>query len=315
MAEITSTPWDGRKIATPGMFSRVSISQYHGDLCAGPSISSSGLRKIQMKSCADFFDTCYLNPNRAEEPEQEYFILGRALHHLILGQPFFTKLFVIQPDEIVSKGVARSWHGNVKECRQWADTQTKMGLTILKPDQIEAIQGMAFSLGRDPLVRQGILNGLIERSLVYQDKETGVWVKARPDSFPKDSLDFVDIKTTMSVLPPDIASTIRKTAYHMQAALTRSAARAVFGLEMASFTFVFVQKVRPYSIAMVRLPNEDLDRGEQLNRIALRKFANCLRTQEWPGPIESGHVITLGLSADERARQDNIIERERGLAA
>lgn len=315
MSALKSLPWDGKPIAVPGMYSRVPLSRYHGDLCAGPSISSSGLRKILMKSCADYFDTSYLNPYRCEEVEQDYFILGRAVHHLILGQPFFTKLFVQQPDQIMSKGSMRSWHGNVKECREWKETQEKMGLTVLKPDQIEAIQGMAFSLGRDPLIREGILNGVVERSLIYQDKETGVWVKTRPDSFPKDCLDFVDLKTTMSVLPADIAATIRKTGYPMQAALTRSAARAIFGLEMNTFTFVFVQKIRPYSIAMVRLPPEDIDRGEKLNRIALKKFAQCLKNKEWPGPIESGHIITLGLSGDERDRLDKTIAREEGLAA
>ena len=39
------TPYDGQPITTPGIYSGVSMDRYHGpDLCAGPSISSSGLR-------------------------------------------------------------------------------------------------------------------------------------------------------------------------------------------------------------------------------------------------------------------------------
>ena len=51
------------------------------------------------------------------------------------------------------------------------------------------------SLAEEPLIKAGILNGLVEHTMVYQDKETGVWIKVRPDCVPTDGADISDLKT------------------------------------------------------------------------------------------------------------------------
>ena len=42
-------------------------------------------------------------------------MLGRAMHHLVLGEPFFSKLFVIRPEEINGK----EYHWNNKDWKKW----------------------------------------------------------------------------------------------------------------------------------------------------------------------------------------------------
>ena len=43
---IESIEWDGKRITKPGCYKNVPMSVYHGDCTDGPSISTTGLKKI-----------------------------------------------------------------------------------------------------------------------------------------------------------------------------------------------------------------------------------------------------------------------------
>lgn len=287
---IKSIKFDGKPIAKPGLYENVPIDFYHSaKACAGVSISSSGLRTLHAKSPKHYFDTSPYNPNREEPDEKEHFTTGRAVHHLMLGQPFFAKEFVIQPKEIADdEGVLKPWHGSRTVCKDWMAVAAKHKKTVLSGKTVDHIKGMALSLGTNPFVRAGILNGLIERTIVYRDEETGIWVKTRPDSIPTSSADYSDLKTTLSVAWIDMMRTISDYGYHCQGALIRTAVEKVLKIDRKLFTFslVFVEKTRPYCCRVVQLKPDDLDLGEQENRLALNRFAECVAKKEWPGPGE-----------------------------
>lgn len=285
---LRETPWKrGEKITKPGMYSGIDIETYHGqDICDGPSVSSSGLRQIFNESPAHFFAHWRGNTDRVEEKEARHYILGRAVHHLLLGQRGFRELFTVQPEDYENEktGEVKPWNNNADVCRRWHDEQRKKNLAVLLPRELEQMQGMALVLGRHPIVKAGALNGKIERSIVFKDKETGVWVKVRPDAVPTDGADHVDYKTTTSVLWPDLVRTIGECGYHQQGALVRRAAREVLGHANTTFTLVFQEKTEPYCVRVVTLKDSDLNRGERQNRIALDTFARCLKSGHWPGP-------------------------------
>ena len=284
-APARSIKWDGRQITKPGLYAGIGLDLYHSQkICDGPSVSSSGLRKLFSESPAHFYETWDGNPNRVEPKDKAHFSLGRALHHLMLGEPFFAKLFCIQPDEYESdKGELKPWSNNAIKCKEWNAARKTEGRTILTSDHVETIKGMAKKLGSHPIVKAGALNGDIERSGFYKDKETGLWVKWRPDSIPGDSGDFVDLKTTISVKWEELARTIFDYGYHQQLALIRSGARAI-GIPFSSATLIFVEKTNPYCVRVVTIKDVDLDRGEKANRVALDAMAECLKRKHWPGP-------------------------------
>lgn len=267
------------KIDKPGVYS-ILMDTYHGDCCVGPSISSSGLRTIFSASPAHYFDKSYLNPRRTEgDPDKEAFVLGRAAHHLLLGEDAFSTLFIMRPEKIEGE----PWQGNRTVCRAWLKQQAKEGRTVLLPSQVETIRGMARSLAANPLVAAGILNGKIEQSFIWQDKATGVWLKSRPDAVPNDSGDFSDLKSSKSVgfaLDRDVS----KYRYDMQAALTKMGAEATLKLKMESFSFVFVEKTSPYCVDILSLAPDDIEQAEADLRVAIDTFAYCLRTGNWFGP-------------------------------
>ncbi len=265
---------EGQLITENGIYD-LSMEQYHGQPCDAPSISSSGLRKIWNESPAHFWDECSLNPDRAEPEDKPHFNIGRAAHHLLfLGREGFENEYAVRPEcwTDYKKADARAWRDGVLAC----------GMTPLLPSEMDAIVRMASSLGRHPLVKAGILDGYVERSLIFKDPETGIWLKARPDCIPNDSGDFSDLKTTTSVDDDALRRTIADSGYHVQAALVGMAYRTLFKREMQSFSLVFVEKKRPFCVRVVALTDEDIHRGEKQIHASLRLFKQCLEAGEWP---------------------------------
>ena len=317
MKKDPSIRWDGNRITKPGIYSHMNLEAYHNpDICDGPSISSSGLRDINPDrgSPAHFYAQWAGNPESTPK-DTRAFVVGRAAHHLTLGQEFFAKLFAQQPEEYAAPdGELKPWNNNAKFCREWHAIKRKEGRIVLTAKEVEAVKQMAISVGNHPLVKQGLLNGLVERSLFWRDEETGIWLKARPDAIPNHSGDFADLKTTHSVMFPSVIKSIRDFAYYQQIALVRTGCREVLELEMSSFTYLFVESKAPWCTMDVQVDGEDVVRGDRMNRACLRTFAKCLKDGHWPGPAgDHVGVRRVGMSAAAREQIDNRLKHE-GLA-
>lgn len=205
--------------------------------------------------------------------------LGSAVHWLAAHEPHFDSQFVIKPKQF--RGAP--WNGNRKDCIAELKRWKRDGLIVLTEEQIERVIGMAKALGMNPLVQEGILGGLKERSIFWIDKETGLWRKARPDAIPTASGDYSDLKTTTSTLYLDLQRTIGEFSYHMQGATILTGARAI-DLPAETFSLVFVESAAPFCTRVVQLRDEDIERGEKQNRAALRIIADCISSGSWPGP-------------------------------
>lgn len=279
----------GGAITQSGLYEAVPIRTYHEQLTDTESASKSLLWKVFDESPAHAFEDSYLNPDREEFEESEALILGRGAHHLLLGESEFSKSFAIRPEKIHDpKDGWVAWNSNRNSCKEWIAHTLGQGLTILTPAMIETIRGMSRSLAKHPMIKAGILNGLVEHTMVFRDKETGIWVKIRPDVIPTDALDVSDLKTAADIRDEAIDRAIGQFGYHMQGALIRMAFREVLGQDMATFTLVFVEKTPPYCVSVKTLKDADLDLGEQMARVSLNMFAKCVERSVWPGPGGEG---------------------------
>jgi hypothetical protein len=264
------------KITVPGVYS-LTMAEYHSDVCDSPSVSSSGLRTIWNESPAHYhYDSPY-NPHRPEPKDRPHFSIGKAAHHLLyLGRKGFDAEFVVRPEKWNDWRTAAS--------KEWRAEQLAAGLTIITDGELEAISGMARSLGAHPLVKAGILDGAVERSLIFKDPKTGAWIKSRPDNVPCGSGLFADLKTTDSVSDDSLGRSLATFGYHMQAGTVAEAASAVLGKDMEEFALVWVEKAPPHCVRVTVLTGADIERGRAQLRCAIDQFAECVASGVWPGP-------------------------------
>ena len=312
--------WTGEPISAPGIYSGVPISVYHGaDLCIGPSISSSGLRTIfdPKRGPMAYWIESPLNPNRIDPEEKDAFVLGRAAHHLGLGEANFSRYYAVEPETYRDSktGELKPWNNNATACREWrAHVEEGEGRTVLSRKQIEQIRGIAgllpwqrdledSGLANSAVVRAGALSGLVEHTIIAQDKETGVWLKSRPDAIPLDSTDFSDFKTTQDVDGASISRTLDSLRYDMQAVLASMCLEQAVGQPFTSFAFIFAMKKPPHAVEVGELTPVDLTEAELDVRIAIRTFARCLETGRWPGP-GGGRADARHIARSERSRND-----------
>lgn len=267
---------DGAQIDRDGVWA-LSMADYHSDCCTGPSVSNSGLKTLWDASPAHYWNDSYLNPHRKpDEDDRPHFTLGRAAHHLLfLGRKGFDDEFVTRPEK---------WRDyRTDAAKAWKAEQIAAGKTIITDTELEQIAGMARALADHPLVKAGILDGYVERSLVWKD-QTGVWLKSRPDCIPNDSGDVADLKTTTSVRTDDLRRTLGAFLYPMQGALTAMAFDKVLGRPLQTFSLVFVETKPPHCVRVVTIKPDDIERGLKQVRTAVNTFADCWASGHWPGP-------------------------------
>jgi hypothetical protein len=295
--------WYSKPISQDGVYA-LPMSVYHADCCDRPSISSSGLRTIWTQSPAHYFYESPYNPNRPEdEDDRPHFSIGRAAHHLLfLGRKGFEEEFATRPEQW------SDWRS--KDAKLWREDAIARGLTVITENELELIAGMARSLAAHPMVKAGILDGYVERSLIW--KEPGadnVWLKSRPDCIPNDSGDFSDLKTCVSVGTDELRKHIASFGYHMQGALAGMACKRVLDRDLQSFTLVFVEKSPPHCVRVVTLRPEDLVRGENQIRAAVDMFAASVASGSWPGPGgDHGDAEFLDLPEYARKSIDHRLE-------
>lgn len=276
----TERAYKGGKITASGIYRNVPMEIYHSDCCDGPSISSSGLREIAPPDGCPikYWDNSYLNPDRAPEETKDHFSLGKAVHTLLLGEDGFRDQFVIRPEEYPDY--------RTKDARAWRDEQIKAGKTVLLPSALEQIEGMANHVAKDQTFVD-LLRGDVERSVIYKDPKTGVWVKTRPDSIPADTV-IADLKTTADASDRGCALSIRKFSYHMQLALAGSAIKEVRGTTIRDHVLLFIEPKRPYAYNIKPVDIQYIELGERQNRAALNIFSECWNAGFWPTYYGSG---------------------------
>ena len=310
------TKWNGKPITKPGWYSDMPLEAYHSrGICGSYAVSSSNLRTCWAKSPAHMYSQWCENPKAEVRSPTTALLRGAVAHHLILGEDAFNSRYVAQPETYRDKttAVGKPWNNNAHVCRAWNEKQEAAGRTVVKVSMLDAVVAMSASLALQPAVVGGLLKGYVETSGFVKDKETGLWLKVRPDVIPTLQGDFADLKTTTDVTTPAIQYTIRSYGYQQQGALISEVVHQLdAGMPFEGFLLIFVETAPPYCARTVPLTIEDLERGRRMNRAMLRDIASCITNGHWPAPGEDD-VRELPISSDERSRIDERL-KHRGLA-
>lgn len=294
-------------ITTPGAYPGIDMVDYHRNpnLLPAPSLSSSGAKKLLGQSPFHFWFDSPMNPDRPPEPEAPHFNIGKAAHDLLLLSDRWPDAYHVLPE-----GFAWNKTKAMPEAIAEAEEGREAGKTLLRFEEAATVHRVAASLQRSELARAALTNGESEVTLAWQDKETGVWLRARPDFLPAKRAIITDLKfmAASHCSPDGFRKAIHNFGYHQSAALYGDGIKEVFGERPKNWLHVVVEKDEPHCVALYELPGEDIERGRWLNRRAIRLFADCLSADHWPGYADE--PVQVGLPGWAR----NLIDNDTSLA-
>ncbi len=299
------------KIDAPGIY-EMPADDYHADPCKVPSLSASIANTLLHRSPLHAW-TKHPRLNPEFEPvEKAIFDLGRAAHNMVLRQDFWREEIAIID--------AADW--KTKAAREERDAARYVGLYPLLDAQYQRIERMVSVLEAHPQASKAFQNGKPEQTLIWQDEETGVWCRCRPDWTPdqdfsevESSLPYPDYKTTADARPGDWDR--RYLLDHgglLRAGWYRAGIRAV--CEVADPTlYCVVQEVDPpHSVAVRVFDQEHLGPlADAMVAKALATWAVCLEKGEWPSYELTG-TLALPKWAEDRLEYEYASFRPRSKA-
>lgn len=305
----------GEKIDRDGVYD-MPMEWYHDDCCVGPSISSTGLRKIREFSPAHYWAESSLNPDLQEWPEDEEkkaFVLGGAVHHLLLDPANFSRLYMVRPS------MWADWR--TKAAQAWRAERWAEGVHVMDGDEMAKVKGMADALKGHQVHRDGILDGAIELSIVWKDPKTGVWIKSRPDAIPLSGAMLADIKCLRDCRRRPFAMAVKEYRFDMQMALGGIGIEHVIHREIEDYVLVGVETKAPHVVVLRPIDSERIRWSRLELRYAIDTFATCWRAWSaapddetrarcWPG-LE--HDDGLHVMVDEWEKTRNKEEQASGL--
>jgi hypothetical protein len=311
-APVRPDPWEALQelaerplIGEAGSYSGVSSEDYHRNprLLPGPSISSSGLKTLLHKSPRHYWWDSPLNPERPPEKDKPHFNIGKAAHDVLLLSERWPEAYHVLPEDFNANATnaQAEWHAE-------RAAAIEAGKTVLKHEEAKTVLAMAEALKANEFAVAALANGESEVTLAWQDPETSVWLRARPDFLPVKRRIIPDLKTAANAAPKAFARAMADFGYAQSAALYIDGIKAVFGDTPTHWVHIVIEKEPPHVVSLYELPGEDIERGRWLNRRAIRIFAECLNADRWPGYADE--PTQVGLPQWERKTIDEGITPE-----
>jgi hypothetical protein len=131
-----------------------------------------------------------------------------------------------------------------------------------------------------------------EETFIWQDEDTGLYCRCRPDRRVNDDLSWlpsnllIDWKTTRSCDIRDLRQSILSYGYHIQAAFYTDGYEKTTGNKAGGFVNVFVEKSPPFRVVLGVLTETAITEGRYQYKKALTKIAQCEKQHYWPGFVD-----------------------------
>lgn len=267
-------------VTEPGLVYDLSDEVYHGDPVPGGSLSSTFARLLTEHVPAKARELRSRKPTAAME-------FGTIAHRIALGEESLDAysvegLTVIDGD------------GRTKEVKEAKAAAIAAGLSVVgrleyeqRAGLYDTLAGMVAALDAHPIAHPMLASGRHEVSAFWQDDATGVWLRARYDVLPEPvkgrRLIVGDYKTTADASERGFTKSSANFGYAQQADLYLRGLRALGIADDPAFVFIAQEKTKPYLVAVHQLDREWMEAGRVLNDRAIRIFAECQTSGEWPG--------------------------------
>jgi hypothetical protein len=277
---------------------RLTSAEYHADSAPAPSLSATLAKLLIKKSPRHAWHASpRLNP-AWQSLDKKTFDIGRAAHRAVLGCG--DDYEAIPANILASNGAA-----STAAAKAWIADARKRNVTPLKEDECEQIAAMR-AVAHERLGEYGIALFPWQSELVEMAQIDGVWCRAMFDNVDESPEGPIyDFKTCEDASPEACQRAILAYGYDIQAEHYRAVWRAATG-EDRPFLFIFQEKTAPYEVTIVRLSAQFQDLAQQRAARARRMWAECIRTDKWPGYPVGLHEIDAPAWLVEREYAENM---------
>lgn len=239
----------------------MSSKDYH----AHPAISKSGLDRIA-KSPAHY--QAYL---QGEVIETDAMIFGSAFHDYILSPDVFAQDYAVLPD---------GFDGRTKKGKELMEAIKADGKTVLKAEQVNIIKDMAKSIMAHEKASALLKGGQAESSIFWQDQDTEINCRCRPDYIHPSGI-LVDLKSTTDASPKEFTKSVANYRYHVQDAFYSEGYYRATGKWPRGFVFIAVEKTAPYAVACYELDEDAKEFGRTLFQRDISTLKQARTENKW----------------------------------
>ncbi|HIB3967833.1 TPA: exodeoxyribonuclease VIII [Escherichia coli] len=252
----------------PGIYYGISNENYH----AGPGVSKSQLD--------DIADTPALYLWRKNAPvdttKTKTLDLGTAFHCRVLEPEEFSNRFIVAPEFNRRTNAGKEEKAFLMEC-------ASTGKTVITAEEGRKIELMYQRVMALPLGQWLVESaGHAESSIYWEDPETGILCRCRPDKIIPEFHWIMDVKTTADI--QRFKTAYYDYRYHVQDAFYSDGYEAQFGV-LPTFVFLVASttvECGRYPVEIFMMGEEAKLAGQQEYHRNLRTLADCLNTDEWP---------------------------------
>ncbi|EFS5226709.1 exonuclease VIII [Salmonella enterica] len=253
----------------PGIYYDIPNEAYH----AGPGVSKS-----QLDDIADTPAIYLWRKNAPVDTEKTKSLdTGTAFHCRVLEPEEFSKRFIIAPE------FNRRTSAGKEEEKTFLEECARTGRTVLTAEEGRKIELMYQSVMALPLGQWLVESaGYAESSVYWEDPETGILCRCRPDKIIPEFHWIMDVKTTADI--QRFRTDYYDYRYHVQDAFYSDGYRAQFG-EIPTFVFLVASTTAEcgrYPVEIFMMGEDAKLAGQREYRRNLQTLAECLNNDEWP---------------------------------
>jgi hypothetical protein len=214
--------------------------------------------------------------------ESKDFDIGTIAHQAILAPNGVNDVLAIIPTSVLSeKGERRG-----KAWQEWsAANADKIQMKRSEAEGVIRIVDAVFA--NEFAVKLLEADGPVEHTILWDDEETGLECRCRPDkiSHYDGYCVITDIKTCRSVQPRQFSRAMWDYGYHRQAAWYWDGVERYADVPVNAFMFIAIQKTPAYTCIVTELPMTAVQLGRDQNRVLRHELKRSLDTDNWTNPL------------------------------
>lgn len=248
-----------------GIHANISNHDYH----SGPGLSRSAIMEFR-NTPRHYYDK-YLSPHKIAKESTASMQLGSAVHTAVLEPDLFFQQYALKPECDRRTKIGKEIYENF--------CAANIGKTVITQEIYDKVLKMREAVLRE--YKHYLDGAYIEYSMYWEEKNTGILCKSRPDiSHPNVIL---DLKTTSDASPLAFGREAENYGYFLQSAMIQDGLFNITNKFVDEFYMVCVEVDEPHYTITHQLSVEAIEEARDEFLLHLGTYKKCFEENYWPG--------------------------------